>query len=410
MPFIMPSIDPDPPGAIIAPWKIRATGLLLSILWVHNTDSRDSETRSEKNHVGNSKMKFLHILCPANKASTSETTVKICDPTSSEDSITEITLSSDGDSSSSALSLFDVSPKDCYGFPSPPQKITSEDKGYAQDIPAPSSEDKCSTTKDDCCANGGEEEEIAPTTTSTMIVDGGTGEENSTAISRKEEDAGQYGYGDDNPTQDMSKYGYDDAPPTPRTITHAAVRSSSRRSSMKQGDAPRRASIQFGGGAETEVYVSSQRQMVQKRNSITFNECVYVRNVEPISSLIDDPEALWIQGDEYRETKDKMKRLANMVDTGSTGGRKYCVRGLEGFMKSNAQTRMNTKYQAWDSVLDEQCRQEDEEIFDDETLANSYKLASIGTKMVAVQRAKEDEIAIAEYTRSTRLMMRRLSC
>jgi hypothetical protein len=78
-------------------------------------------------------------------------------------------------------------------------------------------------------------------------------------------------------------------------------------------------------------------------------------------------------------------------------------------MKSHAQTRLNTKYEAWDTVLDEQCRQEDEEIFCDETIANSYMLASIETKMVAAQRAKEDELAIEEYTRSTRLMMRRLS-
>jgi hypothetical protein len=349
-------------------------------------------------------MKFLGILGSSKASRASDKTVAkevwCCGPIS-EDSITERTFSSDEDSSS-ALSLFGASAE--FFSPQPMQKINSEDKVYVQGIPAPPSEDSKCSTKD--CANAGEEEEeTAPTTTA--IFDGGTtGEENS-----RKDAADQYGYGDDSPTQDISKYEYDEAPPTPKTrrstpiITHAVPR----RSSLKMGGLPRRASIQFGGGEETQVYLPCHRQTVQKRNSITFNESVYVRNVAPISSLTDEPEALWIQNDEYREMKQKMKRLANLVDTGSTGGRNYCVRGLEGLMKSNAQPRMNTKDQAWDSVLDEQCRQEDQEIFDDETLANSYKLTSIGTKMVAAQRAKEDELAIEEYTRSTRLMMRRLS-
>lgn len=352
-------------------------------------------------------MKLLHILGSNKATRTSETTAAkvYYGPTfEGEDSMTErsMTFSSDEDSSS-VFSSFGASANDSCQFSSP--KPTQKIFGDALEHPTPS-EDKCSTEAQ-YCANGEEKEEIAPTTT---VVDGGTGKENSTAISSTE-DAGQYGYGDVGP----DKYEYDDAPPTSRatrtrsTTSTTTTHSVSRRSSMKQENCPRRTSIQFGGGAETQVYVPCQRQTVRRRNSITFNESVFVRNVEPIASLTDEPEALWIQCDEYREMKMKMKRLANLVDTGSTGGRNYCIRGLEPFMKANAQKRMNTKNQAWDTVLDEQCRQEDEQIFDDETLANSYKLTSVGTKIVAAQRAKEDEKAIAEYTRSTRLMMRRMS-
>jgi hypothetical protein len=368
-------------------------------------------------------MKFLHLL-GSSKASKSETKAKVCGPTF-EDSITERTFSSSDGDSSSTFSLFGASSD--FSSPKPTQKsigeaevngptfedsitersfLSDEDSSSALSLFGASGEFS-SQTKD--CANGGEGEESAP---STAIVDGGTaGEENSTVISMKE-DAGQYGYGEDT-TNDVSKYEYDDAPPTPtRTLTSkrsTLTRSVSRRSSLKQENCPRRASIQFGAGVEIQVYLPGQRQIVRKRNSITFNESVYVRNVEPISSLTDEPEALWIQCDEYREMKTKMKRLASLVDTGNTGGRNYCVRGLEPFMKANAQVRLDTKNQAWDTVLDEQCRQEDEEIFDDETLANSYKLTSVASKMIAAERAKEDELAIKEYTRSTRLMMRRMS-
>jgi hypothetical protein len=248
------------------------------------------------------------------------------------------------------------------------------------------------------------------------------------------DDKEDYGYGDSSP-DDKTKYGYGDASPRdlsrktrlsssmkesgrPRRASiqiggygDASPRGLSRKtsltSSMKQSGRPRRASIQCGG--EIEVYLIGQDKPVKRRTSITFNEQVAVKDIATAAELTDEPEALWFQDDEYDRMKQKAFELVDKVEHGTTGGKNYCVRGLEKLMPSKAGRVMENKYGAWDSVLDEQDIQRDSGTFDEEYMANVYKFSNLSSKQEAAERGRQDEAEIKNYLRTTRRLCRRSS-
>jgi hypothetical protein len=187
------------------------------------------------------------------------------------------------------------------------------------------------------------------------------------------------------------------------------------------GTLRRRASIgQTGGGDEFEVILPGTTQPVRRRRSITFNEGVTVFEIRPTKSYTDKPESLWLQEEEmaiikqqistlvedkirYSETHDDSESsLESRADDGEC-----CIRGLEKMLQPK-RTKAK-RFQAWDTVMNEQYLQQQDGEFDDDSLAVMYGYATRRSQREAQRRASKDAEEIEGYLRSTRLMCRRLS-
>ena len=176
---------------------------------------------------------------------------------------------------------------------------------------------------------------------------------------------------------------------------------------MRRSGAPRRASIQLAG--EISVYLPGERRTVRRRTSITFNESVKVKKVKSTRSMTDSPETLWFQQEEFQAIRRRSMDLVEKYEMGETQGKKYCIRGLEKMLKSKRQQVMEQKYDAWDTVLDEQEVQRGSGTWDEEHMANVYKFATSQQSEAAVIQGKKDYAEIENYMRNTRKICRRLS-
>jgi hypothetical protein len=108
--------------------------------------------------------------------------------------------------------------------------------------------------------------------------------------------------------------------------------------------------------------------------------------------LMDNYKELWFNDEEYEAMRQKNRRLVHRVENNLTGGRKYCIRGLEGLIKGDdTPSRVETRNIAWDSVLDEQDTQIVLGEFNDEKIATMYKLSTERSKLEAARRARVDE-------------------
>jgi hypothetical protein len=206
-----------------------------------------------------------------------------------------------------------------------------------------------------------------------------------------------YAYGDAAPTvasRDRNKNGNDSSRRTPR------------RSSMKQGGAPRRSSIGYSG--EITVTLPGDNRPVRRRTSISFDQKEHVKEVEPVSSLTEDPKKLWFQADEFNQIREKARMLTYIAVNGGDGmvkEKKLCTRGLESHIDSkNVQEEQSL---AWKSVFLEQSHQREKGTCDDETVSKMYQLASMESQARARTRACQDEANIVRYTRHTRRTIRR---
>jgi hypothetical protein len=202
-----------------------------------------------------------------------------------------------------------------------------------------------------------------------------------------------------------------------------------RRSSMKRSDSSevnRRNTIQFVG--EIQVYLPGGNTPVVKRRSISFNKNVVIRPIAPATELTDKPHELWVQSEELRRShKISMDLVANMHNNNSNNdgddeqgdGNKQeknsgddqssedCIRGLESLME--ADLKLERKYDAWDSVLNEQDLQRSTGTFDDDDIAHAYKYSTAESSQEAVERAKQDEHDVRLYLRGTLVETRRSS-
>lgn len=169
------------------------------------------------------------------------------------------------------------------------------------------------------------------------------------------------------------------------------------RSSMTSPVSDRRPSIQTQG--ETyEILLPGQCSPVERRRSITFDDNVDIKSIEPIRLLSPGgAQSLWYQENEYETIKLKTLALLDRVDhaSGVVDGKKYCTRGLEKFMSPEA-TEVK-KHQAWDAVLNEQFLQRKDGEFDEETLANIYKFSTQRSRKEASRRASRDAEASEAY-------------
>lgn len=178
------------------------------------------------------------------------------------------------------------------------------------------------------------------------------------------------------------------------------------RSSLKRPGKPSRSASLVGRG-EVEVWLPHKKEPLRRRSCIIFDENVRVKKVPPVNQLMDNYKDLWFNHEDYEHVRQKNKRLIYRTENNLTGGRSYCVRGLEGMMKKDgtARLRAQDRYMAQDAVLDEQDVQAAFGKYDDERIASAYRLASIRSKLDALRRASLDEkeanIVLSAITMST---------
>jgi hypothetical protein len=182
-----------------------------------------------------------------------------------------------------------------------------------------------------------------------------------------------------------------------------------RRSSIKGAGCPtaranRRASIgvcaSFAPQQVVEIQLPGNRRVLKRRSSITFNEDVNVRKIQPTIKIKGaDKKELWFQDQEYTSIKKKTKALLEKVDSnGIVNGKKYCTRGLEKYMQDPTE-RAREKYGSWDSVLIEQDNQRKTNNYSsgDENIARLYKYTSTMSTIQATQRAAFDAEEVASF-------------
>jgi hypothetical protein len=222
-------------------------------------------------------------------------------------------------------------------------------------------------------------------------------------------------------TMDIQDYGYDDAAPDVESRERNefdyyygdrenngddSSRRTPSRSSMKQGGAPRRSSIGYTG--EITVTLPGKNRPVRRRTSISFDQKEHIKEVEPVSSLTEDPKKLWFQAEEFNMIREKARMLTYIAVNGGDGmvkAKNICTRGLESHIDSkNVQEEQSL---AWKSVFLEQSHQREKGTCDDETVSEMYQLASMQSQARARIRACQDEANIVRYTRHTRRMIRR---
>ena len=245
----------------------------------------------------------------------------------------------------------------------------------------------------------------------------------------------KYGYEDAAPTTAKAaadKYGYEDAPPTPKRerYTYDANRLP-RRSSMKSEysskSVARRESIGSMSTQVVEVRMRGERKPIQRRRSINFDPKPKIRSVEKVTDLANQEE-LWVQEDEMakmklerkehvRQLKAKHRGISTAAaspgkdgDAEAEGAEEEDYRGLEKYVDKTGRIR---RMDGWDAVLWEQEQQEIYGTFDGQKIADLYSKTTGPSPEKAAQLAKKDAEEIEQYLmtpRTTKLMMRRLSC
>ena len=86
------------------------------------------------------------------------------------------------------------------------------------------------------------------------------------------------------------------------------------------------------------------------------------------------------------------------------------IRGLEKYLDRSSRLLKN---RAWDIVLLEQDEQELNGVFNDQRIADLYRSTTFQSPEKAAEKGQEDHEAVRDYLmtpRTTKLMMRRLSC
>jgi hypothetical protein len=227
----------------------------------------------------------------------------------------------------------------------------------------------------------------------------------------------------------LNKYGYEDAAPNVKygygdgdAAAELAGKKTSvaceydgtrvpRRSSLKgtNGMMPRRSSMGCTTGDCFEVRVRGKRFPVQRRRSIEFSKKVQVKEVTPVPSMTDNDQ-IWLQQEDFAEMKRERRTLVHKVKRGEVAQEEADIRGLEKYLDKNIRKGKNM---AWDTVLLEQDEQELSGHYNEQRIADLYKDTTYESPEKAAERAQQDEAAVRAYLltpRTTKLMMRRLSC
>lgn len=197
-------------------------------------------------------------------------------------------------------------------------------------------------------------------------------------------------------------YDYEEAAPAPRTSVTFRM---PRRSSLKTAG-PRRASISYSGEMTLRLPTG---QTTRRKTSITFNDDEQVQDIEPVTDLVDDPNRLWFQKEEYTHIREKIYAIIASAKNGESDSRTtwLCTRGLEPLMGGS---NPGDRREAYESVIEEQKMQKLRGKYDDEYIRTIYQFHTVDAQVIANERAQNDAAAVENYLRVTRKMCRRLSC
>lgn len=199
-------------------------------------------------------------------------------------------------------------------------------------------------------------------------------------------------------------YGYGDGAPTSRDA--AVTQRAPRRSSLKMsGAGPRRASISYSG--EMTLNLPSGKS-AKKRSSITFNDQSQVQEIVPVADMVDDPNRLWFQKEEYSHIQQKIYAIIDGTKKGDNESKALlCTRGLEPLMGGS---NYYERKEAYENVLEETKMQKAKGQYDDEYIRSIYQFHTVESKVMATERADRDAKEVEKYLQVTRKMCRRLSC
>jgi hypothetical protein len=232
-------------------------------------------------------------------------------------------------------------------------------------------------------------------------------------------------------TPGTNKYGYEEAAPTTHEGAAPAAKycygcygeaepttsqqksNVSRRSSFKSTKSMpvqrRRASMECTRATMVEVRVRSERFPVQRRRSIEFDKTIQIREVKPVLELAKHDE-LWLQQEDFVKMKSDRRSVVKKHRLGTAVNDEEPIRGLEKYLDKNIRMQKN---RAWDTVLLEQDEQELAGHFNEQRIADLYRHTTDSSPQKAAAMAKQDQEDVREYLlspRTTKLMMRRLSC
>ena len=142
---------------------------------------------------------------------------------------------------------------------------------------------------------------------------------------------------------------------------------------------------------------SKRRNTVKK--SVSFRNSVAMKLTMPRKEYLpEEITATWYTKEEYADIQKECVKQVRRMDNGEIlRDKKYCSRGLESYTMLGAQSKTQNRQAAYAAVLDEQDRQEDEQICDDELLSKKYNSVSSSCQMWAAAKALNDQRAAEDY-------------
>ncbi|KAL3921423.1 MAG: hypothetical protein SGILL_002754 [Bacillariaceae sp.] len=183
-------------------------------------------------------------------------------------------------------------------------------------------------------------------------------------------------------------YGYEDAAPTRRMSNGA---------NPNVGKTPRRSSLKGSAGDGGRG---------RRRHSITFSNDMDVKEIEPVSDLVNHPGVLWFQKKEYDHI---LGGIQDTVEEAKSQGDKArnCTRGLENIITDRY---VGERLEATETVLDESRMQKTHKKLDAEYIRTCYRFHTADSQHRAERMAQKDQKEVEEYLKVTRKMCRRMSC
>jgi len=233
-------------------------------------------------------------------------------------------------------------------------------------------------------------------------------------------------------------YGYEVVNPTPNRSLACSERAmrTPRRSSLKSSGSTlrRRASISYRGEMN---FILPNGEQGKKRTSISFEEIEnQTKEVEPILDMVDSPNRLWFQKEEYANIKQEIVRILkkNLQDKEIPSGEglerdscslscdtsrsvasdsqtipaaSECTRGLELILCGSTR---EAREQANTSVLEEYLMQKNRGEYNGDALRQIYSFYTIDSQVEANYRADLDQQEVQNYLEDARNLWRRGSC
>jgi len=203
------------------------------------------------------------------------------------------------------------------------------------------------------------------------------------------------------------KYGYEEAAPSASaTLSATAIRSS-----MK-GSNPRRPTRQPVGDL-IKLRLPGKKEKVKKQRFIQISDDVETFEIIPMESNADKTD-LWFQQDELFERRLKIRDILRKAEEAGDemmsmeeNNDSFCLRGIEGQMKDEAQRRDEISRDLYEHILATQSVQRGAGFHDSFQLATFSERISEESRQKAVERAAADALAVAMEAREDYQKVRR---